>query len=161
MKLLRADQDQFRFEFSREEKELLNVLRQYPLVPASHHRLSKDRQLPRREENQRLLDESLKAQREENRRQVESLLDEPHRFLKCEQGYRVTFARVEIEWLLQVLNDIRVGRWLALGSPDEHPKLQAGMSSQTLSHIVTMDIAAFFEMCFLRAVSGDPQPGHE
>jgi len=155
MKLIRADKDQFRFEFSREEKDMLQVLQLYPLVPASHHRLSKDRKIPNREENQRLLDESLQTQREENRQKVMALLNESKRFRECAAGYRVDFTRDEIEWLLQVLNDVRLGSWLALGSPDEHPEFKPGMDHQTLSHIVTMEVAAFFEMCLLHAVSGE------
>jgi hypothetical protein len=161
MKLIRASQDQFRFELSQEEKNLLNILQLYPLVPAAHHRLSKGRQIPNREENQQLLEESMKAQREENRKKVVELLNEPKRFTECAAGYRTKFTRGEIEWLLQVLNDIRVGCWLALGSPDEHPEMKQGMSNQTMSQIATMEIAAFFQMGFLHAVSGNLQPGHE
>jgi hypothetical protein len=103
----------------------------------------------------------MKAQREENRKKVVELLNEPKRFTECAAGYRTKFTRGEIEWLLQVLNDIRVGCWLALGSPDEHPEMKKGMSNQTRSQIATMEMAAFFEMGFLHAVSGNLQPGHE
>jgi hypothetical protein len=90
-----------------------------------------------------------------------ALLNEDKRFIECESGYRAVFTRGEIEWLLQVLNDVRLGNWIALGSPDEHPEIKKGMSSQTMSRIVTMDMAGFFEMGFLSAISGDLQPGHE
>ena len=33
-------------------------------------------------------------------------------------GLQLTLSGPEIEWLLQVLNDVRVGSWIALGSPD-------------------------------------------
>jgi hypothetical protein len=161
MKLIRAVQDQFQFEISREEKHLLNVLQLYPLVPASHHQLSQGCEIPEQEENQRLLEDSLKAQREENRKKVVELLNESKRFTETASGYRADFARGEIEWLLQVLNDVRVGSWLALGSPAAHPEVKPGMSHQTMSHIVTMGIAAFFEMRFLNAVSGGQPSGHD
>ena len=108
-----------------------------------------------------MLEESLKAQREANRKNVLALLSESKRFTKITNGYRANFTRGEIEWLLQVFNDVRVGSWLALGSPAAHPEIMPGMSNQTMTHIVTMDIAAFFEMAFLQAVRGDLQPGHE
>lgn len=161
MKLLRVDQEQFQFEISREEKHLLNVLRLYPLVPASHHQLSQGCEIPDREENQRLLVESLQAQRDENQKKVVALLNEANRFTEIENGHRAKFTRGEIEWLLQVFNDVRIGSWLALGSPAAHPEIKPGMSNQTMSHIVTMDIAGFFELAFLRAVSGDLAPEHE
>jgi hypothetical protein len=162
MKLIRTDKDQFEFEIGPGEKvRMFQILKLYPLVPASHPKLSKGRKIPNHEENQRLLDEALRGQREENRKQAESLLNEPRRIVKFESGYRVTFTRVEIEWLLQVFNDVRIGSWIALGSPDPHPEIQEGMSHQIISQIVTMELAAFFEMCFLHAVSGEKQPGYE
>ena len=161
MKLLRSDESGFRFKISWEEREMLNVLQLYPLVPAAHHRLSKDRMLPNREENQQLLEDALRAQREENRKLVLALLEEPERFVNCGDGYEAGFTRGEIEWLLQVLNDIRVGSWLALGSPDEHPEMKAGISRQAMSRILTMEVAGHFEMCFLGAVGGDLPAGHD
>ena len=92
---------------------MLQVLAPYPVVPASHHRLSKDRHIPNREENQQLLEESLTTQREENKKQIAALLNEPQRFMEGVGGCQVGFTRGEIEWLLQVLNDVRVGSWLA------------------------------------------------
>ncbi len=157
MKPIRSAGEKFRFEMDPSEKALLfHVLQLYPLVPADHHRLSKDRYLANCEENQHLLEESLLARRLENRKQVDTLLNEPGRFKECPGGFRAGFTRGELEWLLQVLNDVRVGGWLALGSPDEHPEKKEGMSRQTLSHIMTMDVAGFFEMNFLNAVMGDP-----
>ena len=134
------------------------VLELYPLTPASHHRLSRGT-LPRQTENQQLLDEALQGHRNENRQQVESLLTGPRRFVKCARGYRAVFTRGELECLLQVCNDVRVGSWIALGAPEEPPELKAGMGGQAILHLATMDLAAYFEMCFLAAVSGEPPSG--
>ena len=162
MKRLRSSREKFQFEIRREEKALLlQVLRLYPLVPAAHHRLSRGRQIPDPAENQELLEESLDARRRENRQQVESLLNEPGRFVECPAGYQAGFTRGEIEWLLQVLNDVRLGSWIALGAPDPEQEIQKRLRPQTASHVMAMDVAGFFEMSFLRAVSGRPQPGHD
>ena len=161
MKRIRSGREKFQFEIRREEKALLlQVLRLYPLVPSAHHRLSRGRQIPDQAENQELLEESLNARRRENRKQVEFLLNESDRFTECQAGYRASFTRGEIEWLLQVLNDVRLGSWLALGSPDPDQGIQKGLSPQTASHVMAMDVAGFFEMSFLRAVSGGPKTGH-
>ena len=161
MKLIRAEQDQFEFEMRfGEQARMRQLLQRYPLVPASHHRLSRGK-IPKRAEDQQLLEEALQSQREEHRKQVESLLNEPQRFVQIERGYRATFSRGEIEWLLQVLNDVRIGSWLALGAPEEHPELKPGISAKAVLHLATMDLAAFFEMRFLSAVSGDLPPGQE
>jgi hypothetical protein len=161
MKLIRTEQDQFEFEMRfGEQARMRQLLKRYPSVPASHHRLSQGK-IPKSAENQQMLEEALQSQREENRKQVASLLNEPQRFVKFERGYRATFNRGEIEWLLQVFNDVRIGSWIALGSPDEHPELKPGISAQAVLHLATMDLAAFFEMGFLSAVSGGSPSGHE
>jgi hypothetical protein len=162
MKLIRAGRRQIQFEFAPAEKAILfHLLQLYPVVPAAHHRLSQGRKIPDREENQRLLEESLQAQRDEHRQQIQALLNEAGRFKECPEGFRASFSRGEIEWLLQVLNDVRVGSWIALGSPAVHPELKKEMSHQTTSQVLTMEVAAFIELNFLHAVSGDLSPGHE
>jgi hypothetical protein len=162
MKLIHAAGETFQFEISEGEKGLLfHLLQLYPLVPAPHYRLSKDRQIPNRDENQRLLDEALSTQRLENRKQVEAMLQEAKRFAVCAAGYLVTFSRGEMEWLLQVFNDVRLGSWIALGSPDQLEEMRQRRRPQAARHVLTMDLAAFFEMAFLGAISGELPPGHE
>ena len=62
------------------------------------------------EANQQLLDEALAEQRAENKKQVQALLADPRRFEHTETGARLSLSPAEVEWLLQVLNDIRVGK---------------------------------------------------
>ena len=162
MKLLHAAADTFQFEISEDEKGLLfHLLRLYPLVPATHYRLSKDKKIPNRDENQLLLDEALSTQRLENRKQVEAMLNEPKRFVACAAGCQVSFSRGEMEWLLQVFNDVRLGSWIALGSPDQLEEMRQRRRPQTARHVLTMDLAAFFEVAFLGAISGEIPPSHE
>jgi len=159
MKFNRMDGDKFEFELARREKELLlHVLNLYPLVPATHHRLSQGGEIPDPDGNQRLLDEAIKTQRLANKKQLLALLNEPGRFTVTTDGCTIGFVRGEIEWLLQVLNDVRIGNWLALGSPGyaEVKKLPADKAS--LRHAAIMDIAGGFESYFLGAVSGELPP---
>jgi len=159
MKLLRSGGGLFRFELDGSEKELLcGLLRLYPVTPAAHHQLSQGRALPRCEEAQRMLDESLQSHREENRRQVLALLNQPGRFEKCPAGHQADFNRGEIEWLLQVINDVRIGSWLALGSPGlrQERKMRLNLDQETVGRLLTMEASAFFEMQFLSALTGEP-----
>ncbi len=162
MKLIRADQDQFQFKLSRGEMlRLLHVLKLYPLVPADHHRLSKGHKIPDREENQKLLDEALKTQRQETRQHLEAMLGETQRFVKCDTGYHASFSRNEIEWLLQVLNDVRVGSWITLGSPEQKEEAIKKMNEENAPHFMAMELAGFFEGYFLDAISGELKPGED
>ena len=78
MKLIRTKRDKLVFEISLSEKRLLfEVLKLYPLISPTHHRLTKSARTAKHDENQRLLEESLAAQREENRKKVRAMLDEP------------------------------------------------------------------------------------
>lgn len=129
---------------------LLRVLKLYPRVPSAHQPLSKSGRLPDRQENQKLLDEALAEQRAANKRQLRSLLDDPQRFGQMDDGFRLSLSRVEAEWVLQVLNDIRVGSWIILGSPEG--KL-GGLSARTAADFWAMEMAGYFETELLEALT--------
>ena len=155
MKLIRTRREKLVFEISLTEKRLLfEVLKLYPLISATHHRLSKTAKTAKHDENQRLLEESLAAQREENLKNVRAMLDEPGRFQVAASGFQLTLSWPEIEWLLQVLNDVRVGSWIALGSPDPESGKKIVINEKILPHLRTMELAGAFEMVFLDALSG-------
>lgn len=155
MKLIRTDKDKFLFALGRKEKGLLcELLSLYPVVPAAHHRLSKSAKIGKQDENQRLLDEALAAQRRENKRQVLAMLNEPGRFTQTDSGFRLALSPPQMDWLLQVLNDVRVGSWIALGSPGTEPGERIPLNDQTTPHVWAMEAAGFFEMAVVEAMSG-------
>jgi hypothetical protein len=156
MRLFQANHEGYGFEFSRRERQLLfEILSLYPLTPAAHHRLSRNPG-PRDEENQTLLDESLASHREETRQRVRALVSNPRCFQPQGEGYVWLASRGEMECLLQVLNDIRVGSWLALGSPRLHPVANLSSTPEARAHRRAMDIAGGFEMIFIAALDGEP-----
>ena len=159
MKFLGQNGDNFSLEFAAEEKSLLqHLFSLYPLVPATYHRLTKDRQLPQREENQQLLNDALKAQRQQNKKEVLALLNEPGRFAEKDGVSQATFSRADLEWLLQVVNDVRIGCWIALGSPGYEPKKKIAPGAEAMRHTMFMEIAGAFEMFFLGIINGDVPP---
>ncbi|MCW5554908.1 MAG: hypothetical protein KIS67_22435 [Verrucomicrobiae bacterium] len=161
MKLIRAYQQEFTFGIGRREKQLLfQMLQLYPLVPPAHHRLSQSGEGPAHDENQRLLEESLAEQRRENRREVQAMLSEPARFRETKEGLRFTLTGSEMEWLLQVLNDVRIGAWLALGEPEE---LELPEVTRTNApYLLALESAGYFESALLDALGGKnpPRPRH-
>jgi hypothetical protein len=155
VKLIRTRREKLVFEISLSEKSLLfEVLKLYPLISPTHHRLTKSARTAKHDENQRLLEESLAAQREENRKNVRAMLDEPGHFKEMASGLQLTLSGPEIEWLLQVLNDVRVGSWIALGSPDPESGKKIVFNEKILPHFRMMELAGAFEMVFLDALSG-------
>jgi hypothetical protein len=155
VKFIRTKREELVFEISLPEKRLLfEVLKLYPLISPTQHRLSKNVRTATHDENQRLLEESLAAQREENRKNVRAMLDETGRFQAAASGFHLTLSGPEIEWLLQVLNDVRVGCWIALGKPDPEQGKKIVFNEKILPHFRTMELAGAFEMVFLDALSG-------
>jgi hypothetical protein len=152
VKLVRAAKDQFVFQLGAEEKHvLLHLLKLYPRLPPAHHRLSKEGRLPDPEASQRLLDEALAEQRAESKKKLHALLADPQRLKQNPHGWRLSLSSTEIEWLLQVLNDIRVGSWVLLGSPEEHLKT---FNAQTAPHFWAMEMAGAFQMELLHLLEG-------
>ena len=153
MKLVRATKSRLIFELGqREKRSLPQILMLYPCVPSAHHVLSKSGQVPDREGNQQLLDEALAEQREENRKQVRALLADPRRFEPTETGARLSLSPAEVEWLMQVLNDIRVGSWVILGSPDQKP---VEVTAANAPQFLAMEMAGYFQMQLLGALEGE------
>ena len=152
MKLLKADNDQFVFQLNSGEKAaLLEVLARYPCVPPAHHRLTRKGMSDPDSDKQRLLDEALAEQRAQNRRQLQTLLHNPGTFQRGQTCWRFRLRHGDFEWLLQVLNDIRVGSWLALGSPEELPR---GMPDdpERATQVLGMELAGLFQRTLLEAV---------
>jgi hypothetical protein len=142
VKLIQSDKEQFTFGLDKREKQLLfQILQLYPLVPVSHHRLSKSEKIPARHEDQLTLEDALSEHRRENRQQVLALLAE--RFHQSTKEFQFTLSASEIEWLLQVLNDLRVGAWVALGEPEEFQVPE--ITEDNAPYVFAMDVAGLFQ----------------
>jgi hypothetical protein len=153
VKLVRATKTRLVFHLGRlEESLLLRILKLYPCVPSGHHVLSKSGRVPDAEANQQLLDEALAEQRAENKKQLQALLADSRRFARTEAGGRLSLPITEVEWLLQVLNDIRVGSWVILGSPDEKP---TELTAANAPHFLAMEMAGYFQRQLLEALECD------
>jgi hypothetical protein len=127
----------------------LEVLKLYPLVPPAHYRISDSTTKPGAESNQQLLNESLAEHRAENKKQLEVMLDSPNRFQEESNGWLLRLSPTELEWLLQVLNDIRVGSWLQLGSPDEKKGKRLRLSLHNARYLWAMELAGHFQAALL------------
>ena len=154
MKFLHASQNRFIFALSKRDRRLLQeVLRLYPRIPPAHQVLSKGEKLPDQESSQQLLNDALAEQRVENKKQVQAFLESPKRFAENEAGCRLTLSTSEMEWLLQVLNDIRVGSWVILGSPEPRTELRL-LNEKTAPDFWAMEMAGYFQAHLLEATEG-------
>ena len=156
MNLKRTGKTSLVFEMNEPEQEvLLETLQLYPLVPATHHRLSKAA-ATQSEENQRLLEESLAQQRAENRKELDALLNDPVRFKKVGKNFKLRLKATELEWLLQIFNDIRVGCWLMLGEPDEDKP--PTITPENVRYGFAMEVCGMFQSALLAAFGETESP---
>ena len=153
MRIIRTSNEETVLELAKREKLLLiKILELYPLIPPSYQQLSRTRAAKDLEEHQRLLDEALMEQRTENKQRLRQFLEDPKTFEHISSGCRIHLGQTDMEWLLQILNDIRVGSWIALGSPEEKP---LGLNLETAPHFWAMEIAGFLQASLLNAWESD------
>ena len=152
MKFVKADKGKYSFQIAKTEREVLfNLVELYPLIPVSHQRLTKFEDRP---DDQQLLEESLDEQRKKNRAEIQKMLKAKSRFRENKKGYRFSLKAEQVEWLLQVFNDLRVGSWLALGSPDGLEQTIAALNENNTQYFWTMELATEFQVALLNAMNG-------
>ena len=157
MRLARRQKDDFVFILTAQEKGLmLTLLKFFPQVPVAHHRLNQIATSPAVAESQRLLEDSLAAHKAEDKEWVATTFQGPRRFQPVAGGFHLKVKRAEMERLLQIFNDVRVGSWLALNAPDLEHKKNLSPTRLTAPFIQRMELAGIFEMILLKALQ-DPR----
>ena len=155
MKFIKAEKDNLVFQIGKREKRILfTVLQLYPLLPCAYQRLTRTVETEDEKANQKLLEEAMAAQQQENKKQLMAMMKNPRRFHENHAGYHFKVGVHQVEWLLQVLNDIRVGSWTALGSPDPKSDKHVELAPGGVRHLWAMEICSIFESVLLDAVHG-------
>ena len=141
-----------RFQISRLEKALLLATVQvFPVLDSSYHRLTKDPKNAAPAE-QRLLEEAMERQKAEHKgRLTDFLRAEAPVFQETRDELYLNLTGEELEWLLQVLNDIRVGSWVQLGSPDTDAVRRGSLTADEARAVAAMDMSAYFQSGLLEA----------
>ena len=150
MKFLKTEDDQLALPDGKREKALLtDLLKLYPLIPPAHHQVTPARtQAPIRPTSScwtRRWQNIARTSRNSSRPcfSAEAVSG------KWPTGFLLVLDGAEMEWLLQVLNDIRVGSWLLLGSPDEKKGKSARLNLQTARYLWTMELCGHFQHIFI------------
>jgi hypothetical protein len=152
VKLLNRSETAFTFLIGKRERDLfLTLLRRYPILSTAHYRAKGGAKSESARANQELLEEALAEQQRENKRNLEEMLAQPNRFQESELGFTFTLSPYELEWVLQVLNDIRVGSWVQLGEPDINTRELPELSEQNMQSAWAIEMAGLFEHTLLEA----------
>jgi hypothetical protein len=151
VKLIGRVKDGLELQLPLREKDLLwQLLRLYPRIPSNYPRLSKGAGL--QASSQHLLEEALAESRGQNQHALQTLLNDPKRLKPHEGGgWRLKLSNGDVEWLLQVLNDIRVGSWIQLGSPESPLRV---LNADTAPDVWAMEMAGSFQMRLLEIIEG-------
>ena len=96
----------------------------------------------------------MSAQKQTLGKRAGEWLAAPGRFAAHGKGYRVTLQRADLEWLLQVLNDVRVGSWLILGCPDPDEGPAPEVNEANAKYIFLLELSSHFQCVLLEAVDG-------
>jgi hypothetical protein len=78
------------------------------------------------------------------------------RFQESDRGFTFTLSATEMDWMLQVLNDVRVGSWVQLGEPDGKAPPPAELTEQTMQLAWAIEMAGLFEHELLQALQTAP-----
>ena len=159
MKLVRASRESVILNLTAGERRLFSrVLLLYPAVPEGHQTLSRNPAGGAAEEQQKLLNEALAEQRNALQGRIRDWLRAPNRFRQVREGFNFTLLRADAEWLMQVLNDVRVGHWLLLGAPEDLPDADDVSALPPVLHRawMAMELSGMFQLMILQALESKP-----
>jgi hypothetical protein len=148
----------FVFHISKQEVEwLLAILKFYPQLDSDYHQISQG-VAAEIIAGQQLLEEAMAQRRRDHQRKLEKFLATPGRFrLEAPDQFRFTIAAEQMEWLLQILNDVRVGCWVKLGRPELEPMPRKKLTPEEERAVSALELSGFFQMILLGACEG-PEP---
>ena len=127
----------------------LLVLSQFPLRD-QQQQISKFGEDDELNEAQGLLDEAMATRRKEARTELEEWLRSDGRFAHTDEGEELRLHNDEVEWLLQILNNVRVGAWQHLGEPENLADAFRSATEESIRFLTVMEMAGNFQsMLFL------------
>jgi len=65
----------------------------------------------------------------------------------------------DVEWMLQVFNDLRVSHWMLLGCPNEADLKDEKWTEAQLPSVWSMGLCGMFQSVLLHAINGSGKPG--
>ena len=146
MKLVAQFADRWCFQLTAIEADLLRgLLKRFPVGRAAKARISHVDDSPGADDRQGMLEESMAEHRRDLKRLARTLLAD-EQWPASPEGPQLTLTLEHREVLLQILNDIRLGCWRALGEPDD---LATEPAEPVTGPRALMDLAGYYEMHLL------------
>lgn len=151
MKLIGVKEDQLKFQFTAQEKDLfLASLSFYPLLNPDFHHLSRNPD-EKIQAEQELLRAAMEEERSSNKKALNEFVDNLG-WSGHEKQFTLDVSVEQVDWLLRVLNDVRVGAWDIVGRPDEKTRKEFDLQSKNSHYYGVMELSGFFQSAFLQAL---------
>ena len=156
MNVTRQEDGQFELRMEEEEwRSLCQLLSQYPLTPADHHSLnSKNNPDPGLKESDQWLRDSVSKHQTDRELQIKQWIQgiEP---VDSDEGhlYPVLFDAERADWLIEILNDLRVGSWMSLNCPAPETLSDKSPDSEEWPRIWIMEVSGMNQSILLQALS--------
>ena len=146
-----------RFDMALEEGEWLalkDLVTQYPKTPSDHHSLtSEDNPDPDLKDSDEWLKENGAVHQGERHRQIKAWIKTIHPFKQ--EGvttYTIEFEPEKADWLIEILNDIRVGCWLSLGCPSPEDLTGADWKKEDWPTLWSMELSGMYQSVLLKCL---------
>ena len=144
----------FVFHITRREKAaLLATLKLYPLLDPGYHQLSRHSKTAANAE-QEWLEEAMAQQRQDHKKRLDQFFNNEARYFRDDKDdQRFAVSREQMEWLLRVLNEIRVGSWVRLGRPEMEAARKVRLTTEQTRFLASMELSGYFQSVLLEAFS--------
>ncbi|MBI3867869.1 MAG: hypothetical protein HY299_04985 [Verrucomicrobia bacterium] len=156
MKRISRDDEKVVFELTDAERQILRfILQSYPMQRGAWPEHPKAPQPSPMGPDPELLNAELAAFKTSLQDRVATFLSEqpaphPTSDVRC-----LVIHWKDADWLLQVLNEVRVGTWYALGCPDENCEMAAVRGPETWTHLLRLEFAGAFQGLLLHELESD------
>jgi hypothetical protein len=154
MKLIERTADRLVFGLGSREKTFLErLLSYYPILPDASPRLTRE-PVTELAEADLLLQDALREQKLELSGWLRLHLAEGEALRRSPTGWRLSLHAADIERLLQIFNELRVGAWTKLGCPESLDNESLSNLPGAVPFFAIMTLAGQFQMNFLHALEG-------
>lgn len=162
MKFICVDENRLVFEFQPDERESLeSLLKCYPLPSQWNVELVRDDHKGEFEEDRKFLEETLEAEKKAMASGLNRFLESPSVFFEDLPEEYLRIPLDQVDWFLQILNDLRVSAWQLLGCPDQDEKqeledmLKKEMPAEMMQRMqlfILLEMAGYYQSVVLDAV---------
>lgn len=162
MKLVERNAQSITFALSQRDCELLVfLLRLYPVLDPTFHRITRSAAGNAFESEQQILTESVTTEQNANRGRVDQFIRNrltPRRAggnsAMTGANFHLTLTWTEADWLLRLINDVRVGCWVRLGRPDTNLLHSLQIKAAQVPDFAAMELGGLVQHTLLDALDG-------